>query len=192
MPNFLFLILLFLLILNIALFVLAFTFLLSGFISIISGAPYVPLPRKSIQKILSFGNLSFDDTLYDLGCGDGRILISGCSNFNVSKAIGYEISPWPYLKTLFLIKFNRLKRVKLFRRNCLKADVNQATFIYFYLYPKLVDKLAYKISKQAMPKTRILSVVFPIDTKRHVEFQLLKLGKVDDLMVYLYELYPLT
>ncbi|MBI2631161.1 hypothetical protein HYW73_03045 [Candidatus Nomurabacteria bacterium] len=163
-------------------------YLLSGLISIIFGAPYVPLSQKSIQKILSFGNLSSNDILYDLGCGDGRILMSGIFDFNVSKAVGYEIAPWPYFKTLFLIKLNQLKRIKLSRINCLKADISQATFIYLYLFPKLVDKIAYKIVREGKLKTRVLCVAFPIDTNRHIEFQLIKSEKLENLMAYLYEL----
>lgn len=152
------------------------------------GAPYVPLSQKYIQKILSFGNLSSSDILYDLGCGDGRVLISGLYKFNVLKAVGYEISPWPYFKTLFLIKHNKLQRIKLLRINCLKADIGQATFIYLYLFPKLVNKLAYKIAKEAKPKTKVLCVSFPINIDQHIEFKLLKSEKLYNLTLYLYEL----
>jgi len=184
----LFVVLIFVLIFHIILFILVLFFLLSELISIIFGTPYVPLSKKFILKILSFGGLSPNDVFYDLGCGDGRILLSGLSNFNVSKAVGYEIAPWPYFKTLFLIKYNQLKKIELFRTNCLRANVSQATFIYIYLFPNLVDKIAYKIAKEGICKTKILCVSFPIDTNRHIEFQLLKSMKLENLTVYLYEL----
>lgn len=165
-------------------------FYLSGFISLIFGAPYIPLSKKPILKILSFGGLSSDDIFYDFGCGDGRILISGLSNFNISSAVGYEIAPWPYFKALFLIKYKKIRKIKLFRKNCLKADISQATFIYLYLFPKLVAKIARKIAKEGTPKIKILCVEFPIDTNQCVEFQLLKSEKIDNLTTYLYELKP--
>lgn len=183
-----FFILLFVLVFSLILFVLAVIFLLSGLISIIFGAPYIPLSKKFVQKILLFGDLSSNDTLYDLGCGDGRVLMSGLSNFNISKAVGYEIAPWPYFKTLLLVKYSELKKIELFRKNCLKADISQATFIYLYLFPGLVDKIAYKIAKEGIPRIRILCVSFPIDTNRHIEFELLKSAKIDNLTIYLYEL----
>lgn len=188
--NFLIVLLVFVFLFYLVFLVLLAFFYLSGFISLISGAPYIPLSKKLILKILSFGGLSSDDIFCDFGCGDGRILISGLSNFNVSKAVGYEIAPWPYLKALFLIKFKKIKGIKLFRKNFLKADISQATFIYLYLFPKLVDKIAYKISKEGTSKTKILCVEFPIDTNQYTEFKLLKSEKIDDITAYLYELKP--
>jgi len=91
---------------------------------------------------------------------------------------------------LFLTKYRGVKRIKLFIKNSLNADISQATFIYLYLFPKLVDKLAYKIAKEGKYKTKVLCVEFPIDTNQHIEFQLLKSEKIDNLTVYLYELKP--
>ncbi len=165
-------------------------FYLSGFISLLFGAPYIPLSRKPIKKILSFGGLSSNDVFFDLGCGDGRILIPSLLNFNVSRAVGYEIAPWPYLKSLFLIKYKQIERIELFRKNFLEEDFREATFIYLYLFPKLVNKIAYKIASGKMYNTKILCVEFPIDLNKHNEFKLLKSGKIDGLMVYLYVLKP--
>lgn len=165
-------------------------FYLSGIVSIVFGAPYIPLSKKPILKILSFGGLSSEDVFYDLGCGDGRILISSIHDFNVSKAAGYEVAPWPYFKALFLFKYKKIKEIELFRKNLLKADIGQATFIYLYLFPKLVDKIAHKITKEKIFGMKILCVEFPIDTNKHSEFELLKSEKIDNLTVYLYKLKP--
>lgn len=178
------------LVFSVLIFVLGFIFLLSVLVSLLFGAPYVPLSQKLVHEILSFGCLSANDILCDLGCGDGRILMSGVSDFNVSRAIGYEVAPWPYLKAMFLITCKRQKELKLFRKNCLKADIGKTTFIYLYLFPKLVDKVAYKIAHEGAPKTRVLCVEFPIDTNRHTGFQLLKSRKIANLMAYLYQLNP--
>ena len=172
-------------------FLLALLFYyLSGFISLMFGAPYIPLSKKLIQKVLLFGELSLNDALYDLGCGDGRILMSGLADHNVSKAVGYEIAPWPYLKTLFLIKYKKIKGIELFRKNFLEADIREATFIYLYLFPKLINNVAYKIAKEGAAETKILCVQFPIDTNKHPEFKLLKSAEINEIMVYLYKLEP--
>ena len=179
--------LIFLLLITIIIFLGVLLFLLSGSISIMFGAPYVPLSRKSIHKILLFSNLSSDDILYDLGCGDGRVLISSVLNFNVKKAVGYEVAPWPYLNALFFIKLKQLKNIKLLRKNFLKEDLDKATFIYLYLFPNLVDKIAHKIEKEGISGTSIVCVSFPIKLEKHTQFQLVKSSKIDNLTIYLYE-----
>ena len=179
--------LIFLLLVTIIIFFGVLLYLLSGSISIMFGAPYVPLSRKSIHEILLFSNISSSDTLYDLGCGDGRVLISSVSNFNVQKAIGYEVAPWPYLNALFFIKLKQLKNIKLLRKNFLKEDLDKATFIYLYLFPNLVDKIAHKIEKEGKSGIKIVSVSFPIDINKHPQFKLIKSTKINNLVVFLYE-----
>ena len=176
------------LIFQILLPIMVLLFLLSGFVSMLSGAPYVPISKKSVKEVLSFGELSSRDVLYDLGCGDGRILISGAVNFGVSKAIGYEIALWPYLKASFSIKHKGLFNIKVLRQSIFKADISQATFIYLYLFPELVDKIASKIASESKPNTKVLCVDFPIDINQHTEFQFLKSAKLNNSTAYLYEL----
>lgn len=166
---------------------LAVFFLLSEFFSLVIGAPYVPLSKKLVKRVLTFGELSSRDVLYDLGCGDGRVLISGIKNFGISEAIGYEIAPWPYLKSLFKVKRSGLvKNIKISKTNCLRANLDKATIIYLYLFPSLVDKLAYKIAVEARPQTKILCVGFPVDIIKHPRFRLLKSEIFEDTNTYLY------
>lgn len=167
---------------------LALFLLSSQLFSLIAGAPYVPLSRKLIKKVLVFGGLSSGDILYDLGCGDGRVLISGVKDFDVPETIGYEIAPWPYFKALFSIRRHGLiKNIKIFRSSCYKADLSKATFIYLYLFPSLVDKMAYKIVTEVRSPTKILCVDFPVNIVKHPEFQLLKSEILDNTNLYLYE-----
>ena len=142
--------------------------------SVYKGAPFVPSRKKYIKDLLIFGEMKQSDIVCDLGCGDGRILMSGLADHNVSKAVGYEIAPWPYLKTIFLIKYKKIQGIELFRKNFFEADIREATFIYLYLFPKLINNIAYKIAKEGAAETKILCVQFPIDTNKHPEFKLLK------------------
>ena len=57
----------------------------------VSCAPYVPSKPEVVQKMLEIAYLKPNDVVYDLGCGDGRILIKAVEDFNVKKAIGYEL-----------------------------------------------------------------------------------------------------
>lgn len=164
------------------------TILASAIHSQIYGAPYVPMKKSLIKPILSFADLKPVDVMYDLGSGDGRVLIEGVQNFGLQKAYGYDVGDWPYYKSKFLIRragFDQFIDVK--KKNALKADISNATFIYMYLFPGLVDKLAAKIAVECQPGTRVLCPSFPIKLEKHPEFRLLKQEKIDKITAYLYE-----
>ncbi len=165
--------------------------LVSGVASSIYGAPYVPIRKKLVKDLLTFGGLSKGDIFYDLGSGDGRVLISATKDFGVEKVVGYEIAPWPYLESRFLIKHSRLdSRISVYRKNFFKTNLREALFIYMYLFPGLVDKLAYKIASECQAGTKILCPSFPIDIAKHPEFKLLKSEKLGIITAYLYTLTP--
>jgi|SRR3989344_297540 len=149
------------------------------------GAPYIPVSRNLIQQVLSFGNIRQDDVFYDLGSGDSRILLAAVRLFKVRKAVGYEAATWPYLKSKFLIRAAGLeKKITVFRENFFGADIREATFIYMYLFPGTVDKLAKKIATECQPGVRVLSLRFPIGNQK---FRLLDSRKINRMTAYLYE-----
>lgn len=161
---------------------------ISGLISNIYGAPYVPARKKLVKDLLSSGGLSGTDIFYDLGSGDGRVLMSAVKAFGVQRAVGYEVGLWPYLKSRFLINRSCLSgRISVYRKNFFKADFSDAAFIYMYLFPELVDRLAYKLASEVNAGTKILCPDFPINTANHPQFKLLKSEKIGKMTAYLYE-----
>ena len=163
------------------------TILISGLISSRHGAPYVPMQRKNLSDLLKFGGLSPEDVFYDLGAGDGRVLLFAANNFRVKRAVGYEAAPWPYVRSRWLIRRSGLRNVSVIRKDLLGADLTEATFIYMYLFPKLVDRLAGKLALELQPGTKVLCPDFPIDLDRHPEFSLKKERKIGTMTAYLYE-----
>ncbi len=162
--------------------------LVSGVASSVYGAPYVPIRKKLTKGLLFFGGLSAGNVFYDLGSGDGRVLISAIKDFGVEKAVGYEVALWPYLKSRSLIKHSHLdSRISVYRKNFFKTNLRETSFIYMYLFPGLVDKLAYKIASECQAGTKILCPSFPIDVAKHPEFKLLKSEKIGRIIAYLYE-----
>lgn len=162
--------------------------LASDFTSFIYGAPYVPIRKKLTKDLLFFGGLSADDIFYDLGSGDGRILMSAVRDFGIRRAIGYEIAPWPYLKSRFLIQRAGLGNdIDIKRKNFFGADLSQATFIYMYLFPRLVYRLVGKIAGECQSDTKVLCPNFPIDVNEHKEFKLIKTGNFGKITAYLYQ-----
>ena len=59
---------------------------------VLSSVPYVPSPEDVVRRMLKLTEVSSGDIVYDLGCGDGRILIAAVESFGAKEAIGYEIS----------------------------------------------------------------------------------------------------
>lgn len=160
----------------------------SYLISSAAGAPYVPMYRNHIKKILNFGGLTKDDTFYDLGCGDGRVLICAARDFSVRKSFGFEISPWPYWKAKFSVVLKKLEdKIEISKEDIKNVNLANADFVYMYLFPKLVNKLASKIGHEVRVGTKIVSASFQIDIKDHPAFELIKSEKIGKIMVYLYE-----
>ncbi|HWA64474.1 MAG TPA: SAM-dependent methyltransferase [Candidatus Paceibacterota bacterium] len=159
----------------------------SGVHSSFAGAPYVPTRPWRVKRILDFAGLKTSDVFYDLGCGDGRMVIAACQKFHVAKSIGYEATLWPSLKARLLIRAKKISGAEIHRANILKIDCSPATFVYLYLFPEIVDSLAAKLAEELQSGTRVMSVSFPIDTARHPEFTLKKTQKIDSITAYLYE-----
>jgi len=176
-----------LLVVVVTILVLALVFI-SGIVSDKYGVSFVPTRRRNIKKLFVWAGLSADDIFYDLGCGDGRVLICAVKDFGVMEAVGYEVAPWPYIKARFLIWLFGVKdRTSVLRRDFLKDDLSSATFIYTYLSHKLVEKLAIKLAVELKPGTRILCHTFPIDLGHHPEFKLIKSEEFDKITAYLYK-----
>src|SRR3990167_787306 len=134
-------------------------------ISDLKGAPFVPNDDNVIRTALKLLRLSSKDVLVDLGSGNGKVLFEAVKNFEAKNAVGYEISPWPFL--LSILKRRRLPksvqgRIKLHRKSIFNADLNEADVVYVYLFPKLLKKLAPMLlkAKRENRNLRIVSCVF--------------------------------
>ncbi len=156
--------------------------------SLFWGSPYMGIPRKILKQILLFGGLTQNDIFYDLGAGDGRVIISAKKNFNAQEVTGYEISPWPYFKGTLLIKMAGLQNAINFeRKNIFSTNLSNATFIYLYLYTSFInEKIAPKLARELKAGARILSCSSQIDLVRYPMFELLKSDLFGNIHVYLY------
>ncbi len=153
--------------------------------SIIAGAPFAPMPDHMVPALLDMTRLTDGDTLFDLGCGDGRILRRALER-GVKRVVGYEVAWWP-----FFLARRRLggwgDRAVLVKRNALTADLSEASVIYLYLGSAVVEKLASKFERELRSGVRILCPLFPIDTARHPSIRLIETRRVGTINAYLYE-----
>jgi ribosomal protein L11 methylase PrmA len=123
------------------------------------GALYVSTSRAKIAAFIDAVPMRADQTLVDLGCGDGRVLREAQKRYGVH-TIGYEINPMAYLKAR-VFSFGRNK-IKIRRENFWKAALSDADVVFCYLYPDVMKKLAAKLSVDLKPGTVVVSGNFPL------------------------------
>jgi len=127
------------------------------------GAPWVPLDKKNIRRLLKAANLNENTVLLDLGSGDGKILIQAAREFNIKKALGIEISWLLHFWAKLKIKILGLeKKIFLKQGNFFNESFGEADTIVCFLYPEVLNNLKSKFSKELRPGTLILSVAFSI------------------------------
>lgn len=122
--------------------------------------PYVPTPQEVVDKMLGLANIQKDDVVYDLGCGDGRIVITAAQRYGV-RGVGVDIDPERIRES----KANAEKagvadRVQFFQRDLFKTDISDATVLMMYLLPEINLRLRPKIFRELKPGARIASHAF--------------------------------
>jgi precorrin-6B methylase 2 len=126
--------------------------------------PFVATPPEVVHRMLELAKVSPLDIVMDLGCGDGRILLSALSDFGAKMAIGYEIRG-DLIKDAYDIfeSKNLIDRVKLIKGDLLGANLAEASVIAIYLTGTGNDKLRSKFEEEVRPGTRIVSHDFGVD-----------------------------
>lgn len=127
-------------------------------------APFVTIPGGIDEQIFNALHLTDNSVLYDLGCGDARVL-SYCLSYYPEKrpkirAVGVDIAFIPYLLAKW--KTRNIPNITLRREDIFKTDISDATHFFLYLYPKVISKLIHKIKKECRSGTRIVSCDFEI------------------------------
>ena len=133
--------------------VLVITFAWTGFL----GAPWVPTSMKMVHKMLTMAGVGPEDLVYDLGCGDGRMIITAARDFG-ARAVGIEIDPLRYLWCQALVSFLGLRdRVKVVFGNFFTQDLSEADVVTCYLLQATNLKLERKLKRELHPGTRVVS-----------------------------------
>jgi SAM-dependent methyltransferase len=123
------------------------------------GALYVSTSRAKVAAFINAVPMKAEQTLVDLGCGDGRVLRKAQKRYGV-QTIGYEINPLAYLKArLFSFGSNK---IKIRRENFWGADLSGADVVFCYLYPDVMKKLAAKLAVGLKPGAVVVSSHFSL------------------------------
>ena len=143
-----------------ALFFLVMVFLMSLVWTSSKGAPWVPTSRAVVLEMLRLAGLKSGETLYDLGSGDGRVLILAARRFG-ARAVGIEVDVSRYLFSVFAVTLLGLrKRVRIMRADLFSVDLRQADVVFAFLLQQTNDRLADKLRRELRPGTRIISNTF--------------------------------
>ena len=125
--------------------------------------PYVPTPEKVVEEMLKMADVGKDDILYDLGCGDGRIVITAAKNFGCT-GVGIDIDPQRIKES----KENAVEagvedKVKFLLMDLFEADIKEASVVTLYLLSRVNLRLRPTLLRDLKPGTRIVSHDFNMD-----------------------------
>ncbi|HSU61022.1 MAG TPA: class I SAM-dependent methyltransferase [Bryobacteraceae bacterium] len=132
-------------------------------------APTVGSPERAVDKMLEMANPKPGETLYDLGCGDGRILIAAAERYKV-KGVGIEISKRLAETAAENVRKHRLQdEIKIIHGNFMKTDLSAANVVTLYLATTANDTLRPNLERYLHPSTRVVSYDYPIPGWKAIE-----------------------
>jgi SAM-dependent methyltransferase len=122
--------------------------------------PFVPTPPEVVEEMLRLADVKAGDLLYDLGCGDGRIVIAAAKRYGI-KAIGIDIDPVRISESNEnAAKEGVTDKVRFIQQNLFEADFKDATVITMYLLTSVNRRLRPKLLAELKPGTRLVSHSF--------------------------------
>ncbi len=119
--------------------------------------PYVPTPYEVVEEMLQIAHVSKDDILYDLGCGDGRIVITAAKKYGC-RGVGIDLDPQRIKESREnAVKENVKNKVRFIQQDLFEADISEATVMTLYLLSSVNLKLRPRLLRELRPGTRIVS-----------------------------------
>jgi tRNA A58 N-methylase Trm61 len=120
---------------------------------------YVPTPQEVVDKMLELAKVGKDDVVYDLGCGDGRIVVTAAKKYGC-KAIGFDVDDERVKESNENVRKNGVgKLVDIRQDDIFKQDLSKASVVTLYLLPQLNVKLVPQLQKMK-PGSRVVSHSF--------------------------------
>ena len=117
---------------------------------------FVPTPQDVVDKMLELAQVTKDDVVYDLGCGDGRIVVTAAKKYGC-KAIGFDVDPQRIKESKENVEKNGVGNlVQIEQKDIFTLDLSKASVITLYLLPRLNVKLIPQLEK-LKPGSRIVS-----------------------------------
>lgn len=125
-------------------------------------APFVPSPQHIVERMLEAAALKPGETVFDLGCGDGRVLVTAVEKFR-AKAVGVELSPKVAQMAKDNIKYKGIQNsASVIEGNLLDVDLSNADVVTLYLLTESNSKLRPNLERYLKPGARVVSHDFEI------------------------------
>ena len=122
--------------------------------------PYVPTPQTVVDEMLKIAAVTKNDVVYDLGSGDGRIVITAAKKYG-ARGVGIDIDPVRIKEAnANAAQAGVTDRVKFIEQNLFETDFKEATVVTLYLLPEINLRLRPKLWSDLKPGTRVVSHAF--------------------------------
>jgi SAM-dependent methyltransferase len=138
---------------------------------------FVPTPQAVVDKMLELAEVKPGDVVYDLGCGDGRIVVTAAKKYGV-KAVGFDIDPVRVKEAWANVRSNKVEHLASIRQaDIFTLDLREASVVTLYLLPELNVRLMPQLER-LKPGSRIVSHDFDMSGAKPVLTH--KLGRTPD------------
>jgi len=120
-------------------------------------APFVPTPPEVVDKMLELAQANKDSVIYDIGCGDGRIVVAAAKKYG-ARGVGIDIDPVRIKESKANAKASGVEKLVKFREeDATKTDISPATIVTLYLLPESNELLRPKFERELKPGTLIIT-----------------------------------
>jgi SAM-dependent methyltransferase len=144
---------------------------------------YVPTAFETVIAMLKLAEVTDRDIVYDLGCGDGRFVVTAARQFG-ARGVGVDIDPERIKEARELAKRTGAEdKVRFIEGDLFETDIGEATVVTLYLLTRLNLKLRPKLMKELKPSTRIVSHAFDMG-----DWKPEKTGNVSGSSIYLWRI----
>lgn len=148
--------------------------------------PYVPTPQEVVDRMLELAEVKKGDVVYDLGSGDGRIVVTAAKKYGV-KAIGFEIDPQRIKESHENIKKAGVENLVEIRQQDIRTvDLSAASVLTMYLLPEVNLMIRPNIWKQMKPGSRVVSHDFDMGDWKPLKTEQIKDGTSWEHTLYLW------
>jgi len=151
--------------------------------------PFVATPHDVVRKMLEMARVDDDDMVYDLGCGDGRIVIMAAGEFG-ARGVGIDLDSRRIKESRANARASCVEdKVKFHLQDALKADFSEATVVTLYMLTEINERLRPKLEKQLRHGTYVVTHSYPVPgwASKMIDFVMMMAEDGGEHLIYLYQ-----